>query len=469
VSAAVVAASGPMPEYCVVQVKMNDSALRFEARLPIVDWNARIAFLGGGGFDGNIATATAGYHSPSILSEHYATLATNGGHDAPAQADYFKAEFAYDAVQLADFTYESEHRALPVGKELIQAFYGRPAQRSYFEGCSMGGHDAMMEAQRYPDDFDGIVARAPAGNIMGLFMQFNRIATQLHDPAAQLNAAKQTLLAQAVLAQCDDADGVADGIISKPAACHFDAQPLRCTGGADTGDTCLSDKQIATVEAITTPIASADGDWSHTGYFFGGEDSPNGWGEYIWPNPALGGASLQGLFSEGFIRSFITRDPAYDTTTWSADDWPAQMSLVGSMFSAADPDLSGLRGSGAKLIIWNGTLDTSVSPKDNSAYYDRVVDTLGQSATDEVVELFLAPGVGHCLNGPGPDKVDLLKAVVTWAEQGTAPSAQNLVHRKLDASGATTMSRPVCKYPAFPRYNGTGDKNDAASFTCATS
>ena len=144
------------------------------------------------------------------------------------------------------------------------------------------------------------------------------------------------------------------------------------------------------------------------------------------------------------------------------------MSLVGAMFSGANPDLSGMLARGAKLIMWNGTTDTSVSPKDNSKYYDSVVTKMGQADTDKVLELFLAPGVGHCLGGVGPDKVDLLKALATWVEQGTAPSAQNLVHKKVDAAGATTLTRPVCKYPAYPRYKGAGDPNDAASFTCST-
>jgi feruloyl esterase len=144
------------------------------------------------------------------------------------------------------------------------------------------------------------------------------------------------------------------------------------------------------------------------------------------------------------------------------------MDLIGQMFSANNPDLSGLRSHGAKLIMWNGTIDTSVSPKDNARYYDSVVTRMGQAATDQVLEYFQAPGVGHCFGGPGPDQVDLLKAVATWVEQGTAPSAQGLLHRKLDASGAATMTRPVCKYPAYPRYKGSGNVNDAANFTCST-
>lgn len=464
----VVDATGNAPEYCIVQVKFRDTALRFEAKLPTSGWNRKLAFLGGGGFDGNIAQPTQPYHSASILSERYATMATNGGHEAPPNLlDYFKAEFAYDPVQQVDFTNQSEHRSLPIGKELIRFFYAQDVQRAYFEGCSMGGHDAMIQAQRFPEDFDGIVARAPAGNIMGLFMQFNRIAKQVRNPAGQLNSAKQTLLANSVLQQCDGLDGLADGIIGKPAACNFEPQVLRCTGGVDTGNNCLSDAQIATVSAVTLPIAMTNGAFGHTGYFFGGENHPKGWGEYIWPNPALGD-SLQGLFSDGFIRSFVTRDPGFNTSTWDANAWPADMNRVGALFSANDPDLSGMRSRGAKLLMWNGTTDTSVSPKDNARYYNSVVSRMGKSATDDVVEYFQAPGVGHCFGGVGPDQVDLLQAMSTWVEQGVAPSAQNLVHRKLDAGGATTMTRPLCKYPAYPRYNGTGDVNDAANFTCST-
>jgi pimeloyl-ACP methyl ester carboxylesterase len=466
--AKVVEATGTSPEYCVAQVKFAASTLRFEVRLPTSGWNEKLAFLGGGGFDGNISHPAQPYHSASIRTERYATMATNGGYDAPASLlDYFKAGFAADPVKLDDFTHLSEHRSLPVGKELIRFFYAQDVQRAYFEGCSMGGHDAMIQAQRFPDDFDGIVARAPAGNIMGLFMQFNRIAKQVRNPAGQLNTAKQTLLANAVLAQCDGLDGAVDGIIGKPAACNFDPQVLRCTGGTDTGDSCLSDAQIATATTVTSPIAMTNGAYAHTGYFFGGENHPKGWGEYIWPNPGLSD-SLQGLFSDGFIRSFITRDPTFNTATWDANNWASDMARVGALFSANDPDLSGLRSRGAKLVMWNGTTDTSVSPKDNARYYDSVVSRMGKPAADDVVELFQAPGVGHCFGGAGPDQIDLLKAVVTWVEQGTAPSAQNLLHRKLDANGATTMARPVCKYPAYPRYKGSGDLNDPASFACST-
>lgn len=468
--AAIVAANAALPEYCVAHVQLADSSLRIEAQLPATGWNRKLAFLGGGAFDGMLVSVAQPYFSESIIAERYATATTNGGYDFPGpfSLDYFKASFAYDATKLADYTFRSEHRALPFAKALVAAYYGAAPERSYFEGCSMGGHDGMIQAQRFPADFDGIVARAPAGNVIGLMLQFHRIAQHTRVPEAVLDAAGQALLAKAVLARCDDRDGVADGIIADPARCKFDPASLRCAGGANTGDACFSDRQLATIAAITSPVATSDQAWSHPGYPFGGEDSPKGWGEYIWPSPALGGASLQGLFSDGFVRSFVTRDPDFDTTTWRADDWLAPLSLVGSQFNATDPDLAALRARGAKLIVWNGTTDSSVSVLDNTRYYERVVAAMGQAAADETLELFLAPGVGHCFGGPGPDQVDLMRAMATWVEQGTAPSKQRLVQRKLDADGNTILSRPLCKYPAYARYRGTGDINDAAQFDCST-
>ncbi len=467
VDAAVVAASGALPEYCVAHAKFSDSTLKFEVHLPTSGWNAKLTWFGGGGFDGHFSQPTDGFLSASIVGEKYATVATNGGYDAPSDLlQWFQAQFAFDPVKLADFTYLSNHRSIPAAKELIQKYYGKTPSRSYFEGCSMGGHEAMIQSQRYPNDFDGIVARAPAGNIM-VFTQFNRLATRMRTAGASLNAAKQTLLANAVLAQCDALDGVADGIISKPAACNYDATALRCAGGADTGDTCLSDAQIATVQAITTPITTSDGTLTHPGYYFGGENSAKGWGEYIWTNPALGD-SLQGLFSDGFIRSFITRNLAYNTLGWDINQWLPEVSIIASMYHAFNPDLSGLQAHGAKMIVWNGATDTSVTPKDASRYYDMVVQTMGQANADKVLETFIAPGVGHCGGGVGPDTVDLMKALSTRGEGGAGPSAQNLALTKVNASGAVTMSRPLCKYPAYPRYKGSGDVNSSASFTCST-
>ena len=471
VNASIEAAAGAAPEYCLVQAKFADSELAFETRLPTAGWNKKMVMVGGGGFDGYLAAPTDQTVSPSILTQRYATLTSNGGHAMPpTDPAYFKAEFAYNPVQLADYTYASEHRALPLGKEVVEAMYGVAPAKSFFEGCSMGGHDAMIASQRYPNDFDGIVAKAPAGNIMGLFMQFNRLAKQVRTEGASLSPAKRALLESAVAAQCDAVDGLTDGVISKPSACAYNALALRCTNGADTGDSCLSDAQIATVNAVTSPVATADGAWSHSGYNFGLEGNPKGWAEYIWPvaSAPFNGNSLQGLFSDGFIRSFITRNPHFDTGQWQANDWLAQYSLIGAMFNASNPDLSGMQSRGAKMIMWNGTNDTSVSARDTARYYDQVVRKMGQVNADNVVELFLAPGVGHCTGGVGPDQVDLMQAVSDWVDKATPPSKQGLVHAKLDANGKTVLTRPLCKHPSYPRYKGAGDVNDAASFSCST-
>jgi hypothetical protein len=458
-------------EYCVARAEFTDSGLQIEVRLPSRNWNGRLLYLGGGGFNGSIWSFRNApeFFSPSMIDERYAVMAGNGGYDGPGnddQAGYFRAEFAYDAVKLMDFMFQSVHRALPVGKEVVRIFYGSMPTRDFFEGCSTGGHEALIEAQRFPKDFDGIVARAPAGNFVGLYTQFHRIATHVRTQDGLLNQTKRDLLAHAVLARCDASDGLADGILSRPQVCDFDPRTLGCSGGRDTGDTCLSDAQIATVAAVTTPYAAADGSVTHAGYNFGGENIPDGWGTLIWPQDTIHGDTYHGLFSDAFIRSFVTRDPAYDTKAWDPNQWLPVIHLINELFQAVNPDLSALSDRGGKVILWNGEIDTSVSPRETAQYYDRVVQTMGRQKADRVVELFLAPGVGHCMGGPGPDRVDLLKAVATWVERGTPPSQQNLLHTKLDKDGKVIAARPLCKYPSYARYKGSGDAKDPKSFTC---
>ena len=444
-------------EHCSVMVQANDSALKVGIHLP-TEWNGRMLQQGGGGFKGGSGVPSA----TSAAADGYALVASNGGHDA---ADNANAQFASDGVKLTEYTYLAEHRAASFGKAVIQKFYGEVARRAYFEGCSTGGHDAMMEAQRYPQDFDGIVARAPAGNFIGLYLQFNRVSTAIRAPGGMLNAQKQKVLADAVLSRCDSLDGLADGIVSNVAACHYEPQSLRCAGGTDTGDTCLSDAQLKTVEAITTPMTTRDGRWSHPGYQYGGENHPAGWGSYIWPRAGEG--SAQQSFSDQWVRGFITGDPSYDPTTFDPNQWLGALRLLGNQWQAFNPDLSAFQARGGKLIMWAGTTDTSVTPRDTARYHDMVVEKMGQANTDKTLETFLAPGVGHCGGGVGPDTVDLLQALSTWVERGTPPSEQGLTLRKLAQDGTATVSRPMCKYPSYPRYNGTGDPNVAASFTCS--
>jgi hypothetical protein len=466
--AKLVAASAPQPEYCVVSASFKGSTLRLEARLPTADWNGKLAFIGGGGFDGQMPTATAAQFSESIFTERYATVGTNGGYDYPGATDlnYFKGEFALDDAKLLDFTQQSEHRALPPGKEVIAQFFGTAPTRSYFEGCSMGGHDAMMQAQRFPRRL-----RRHRGA---------RAGRQHHGPLRAVQPHRQA----GARARQHAESGQADAAGQRGARAvrrarrrggrhHLQARGVhvRCDGAALRGR-CGHGRQL--------PVGCADRHRQH--HHFAGRDIgrcvvahglqlrrgelAQGLGRV---HLAAGGVRRRvraGLFSDGFVRSFITRDAAFDTSAWNPDQWLARMGVIGGLFSAADPDLGRLHARGAKLIMWNGTNDTSVSARDNAHYYEQVVSTLGAQKADETVELFLAPGVGHCYGGAGPDKVDLLKAMSTWVEQGVPASAQKLVHRKVDAAGATTMARPMCKYPAYPRYKGAGDVNDAGSFDC---
>ena len=457
------------PEYCKLTVAFIESSLKFNLWLPSQSWNKKIAFLGGGGFDGQVLDESSfkwiSRSSPSILNEGYALVSTNGGHDKPESLDplvYFKAEFAADAEALADFTYRSEHRSLPQAKSLITAFYGEAPKYTYFEGCSMGGHDALLLSQRYPQDFDGIVARAPAGNVVGLFQQFNRIGSLVHDKKSLLSAKQKDSLANAVLAQCDNMDGLIDGIISNSEACEFDPSVLSCL--RNSVDNCLSADQLKLVNAITSPLVADDGKIIHPGYNFGGENQDFGWGEYIWPK--ISGPSLQMLFSEGFVRSFVTGDAHYDTWSWKAEEWQPELNKIKEMFDAVYPNLEAFNQQGAKLIMWNGMLDTSVSSRDSIRYYKAVLNTLGHQKTDQTLELFLAPGVGHCGGGIGPDRVDLMQALSRWVEADIPPSQQQLVMTKVDDDEEIVLSRPMCKYPAYAKYKGKGDIALAASFAC---
>lgn len=427
---------------CILTAGFNDSTLKFEARLPVTGWNGRLVFVGGGGFDGMIMPPPA-FLSRSIVTDRYATVMTNGGYDAGARTpSYFNASFAADPVKLADFTHLSEHRSLPPAKALVEAFFGRPPTRSYFEGCSMGGHDALIEAQRYPEDFDGIVARAPAGNVLGLFARFNRIAAAMDRDGGALSGAKQKLLADAVRKRCDGLDGRVNGIVTRADHCGFDPEVLRCAAGR-TDDDCLTDTEMDTVAAITRPWQSRDGQIAHAGFPFGGEDSDKGWGEYMYPQLLLLNNSLQGLFSKGFIRAFITRDPDYDPKGWEPSDWASRVAEIKAQFQANNPDLSGFAARGGKLILWTGETDSSVSPRETENYFNAVRQALGPDRADDSVALYTAPGVGHCFGGPGHDQVDLLAPLVAWVEKGVVPATLSATR----STDKTAPAQPLCRYP----------------------
>jgi len=454
-SAQLVGARNNEPEYCNVQGTMPP-ALRFEIKLP-TNWNQRLLYVGGGGFDGAIPQPP-GYQ----LQQNYATVASDGGHTANGNDE----NWALNVEQLNDFAHRSVHKTLNAARLIIQQRYNQSALRSYFEGCSNGGREALIQAQRYPNDFDGIVARAPAYNFTWLMTAGNATLQQFFaSSATQLSAAKINTLSNAVLATCDALDNVADGIVSNPAACRlvFDPSTLRCTGG--DSDTCLTDAQIATVNTLHDVYALNNGTPYYIGWPPGGESDPSGWPYWV-------AASDTGLasFSTRFIRYFLQLGAGYDPMNFVPDDHLPMLMNRSALIDASSTDYSAFRARGGKLVLWHGTNDWAISFNSTALYYNQMVQAAGgQASADQFVEFFPAPGVQHCFGGAGPDFVDLLTPLRNWVENGVAPSQQNLNTVKLDLSNLTiTNARPLCKFPQYPRYSGSGNTNSAGSYVCVT-
>jgi len=456
--AQLVAPTATAPETCVVLGEMPQD-LDFEVRMPTT-WNGRTVFMGGGGFDGTI-TATA--RSPGVAQAGYATIATNHGHNANVSPG---ATWALDAEMLAEYGYLGVPRVLPSAKAILKERYGDQqfgAAKLVYEGCSGGGRQGLIEAQRYPDLFDGVISRAPANAYVAQFLWYQKVAKQLAKPGANLTSGKVKALASAVLAQCDALDGLADGVIGRPDACTFDVASMKCTG-AET-DACLTDAQVASAKAIYEPTNVAGYVWPS--FPFGGEtfgnDSIQGWG-----------GSGAGSLGQGFIQYMVTQNPSADWLTVDPAQYTNRLALLSGQIDAVNPDLSRFKASGGKLILWAGLSDWLITANNATDYYTKVVAASGgQASADEFVEYFTAPGVSHCVNlagnGQGADTVDLVGPMFEWIEKGVKPSSTGIVATQSNPlAGQTAKKRPLCKFPQYAKYNGTGDPNAAASFTCVT-
>ena len=354
--------------------------------------------------------------------------------------------------------------------------YGSSPKKSYYEGCSNGGREGLMAAQRSPNLFDGMVVRAPAYNIVGFFGAWNRTSKAQAAPGGQLTTAKVATIASAVRASCDGLDGIVDGVVSNLKACAaaFDPATLRCPGGADAGNSCLSDAQLATVHSWIDPAtfgtAPVYPTYQNAGaYFTGNEDDPQAWATWI----SGGGnfrTSLQFQLADGFVKDFIARDPGVDSVAYQPYDRDAAALFAASTAAdATKTDLSSFRDGGGKLILWQGGADSAFSPRSTEAYYEGVVQAMGgQAQADAFVRSYVAPGVTHCGGGPGADTSDLLEALDQWVDKSAAPGT--LSATKLDASGNVAFSRPLCQYPQYPHY--VGPPNDAvaaarqSNYTC---
>ena len=462
VSAVAVAASGATPTYCKVAGTIAPS-LNFEMRLPD-SWNGKLHYGGGGGYNGAIPGLSGS--TLEALKKGYATVSSDSGHQGSGLDASFALNDPY-AAQL--FGSLSVPTVMSTAKELLNTAYDKLPERSYFEGCSNGGREALMNVQRYPTLFDGVIARAPAYNWVGVMGAFNRNAKALAAPGGQFSAAKVALLSNAVLASCDALDGVTDGVVSNPQACTaaFDPATLRCTGGTDTGDTCLSDAQLAVVNSWVSPAVFAgsptyrNAGWNLTG----NESDPGAWPAWVSGNGDYT-KGLQYLFQDTTVKNYLARDPNVNSLTYSPlDQNQSAIFSMAALNDATSADLRPFESSGGKLILWHGGNDAALSVNSTTAYYANVVSAMGnRSNADEFVRYYIAPGVNHCSGGPGADNVDLLAQLDAWVTKGQAP--ETLEARKLAADGSTVLSRPLCVYPQYPRY--TGPANDATAATLAS-
>jgi hypothetical protein len=468
-TATLIAATSTSPEYCKVPGLISPQ-LNFEIRLP-TRWNRKIHFSGNGGADGSIPAVNL-----PALKQGYVDIGADGGHQG-AELDL---SFALnDPVAAAMFGHLYIPTVMATGLEIVKAHYGSGPTESYFEGCSTGGREALMMAQRFPLLFDGIIAGDPINNYVAAQGAYNRTVKALSRPGGAFTTGKVATLSRAVLAACDTLDGVADGIVSNAQACltAFNPATLRCPGGIDQGDACLSDPQLAALKSLTGLSSFGGGAYQNVGWpLTGNETDPGAWSVFVTGPPSASSETLNPLFTATFLISdsvakyFLARDPNENSLAYNWDSNPAALFGLSAIADATNPDLRPFDGGGGKLIIWNGGNSYAVSPRNTADYYQKVVDAVGgPMAANKFVTLYVTPGTDHCGGGPGaaPLTGDLLSALNAWVTKGTAPGVRVAAH--VDPSGAITLTRPLCPFPKYPRYNLKleGDVNAAASYSCA--
>lgn len=443
----------PAGENCIVNAALHGS-LQFRITLP-KDWNGRLLYLGGGGWNGSISPFSLD-RAPERIG--YAVVASDSGH----QANGIDASWALDNPQAQmEFAYLSVHSVADATKAIVGSFYGSAPHHSYFEGCSNGGREGLVSATRFPSDFDGIISRAPANYWSSLFSTFLRNGQrQLSAPEAALGSAQARIVEQAALRQCDALDGLADGIVANPAACHVPFEDLQCR--PESSAQCLTGEQIETARTFYSELRSADGTLLYPGWAPGGE--AEGWPAWLTgasQDPASRGAQF--LFGEGFYKYWILANPNADVMQVDPTQHRPALALADTMLTAT-PDLRTYFSLGNKLILWHGVADWAISYRASIRYFEEVAEVVGgDSSRDESMEFYLAPGVQHCSGGSGADSVDLLTPLQRWVESEDRPA--DLIAQKRDQSGQITFARPLCRYPAIPRYKG-GDATRPGSFAC---
>jgi feruloyl esterase len=443
-------ATKPLPAYCRVAMTLtpsSDSDIKVEVWIPAANWNGKYQAVGNGAFNGTIsypAMATA-------LARGYATSSTDTGHVgggaswAPGHPE-----------KVVDFGWRAVHEMTVASKTIIASHAGRAPAFAYWNGCSAGGRQAMKEAQRFPGDFNGIIAGAPGLDWIGRAAQAVRIARTLeHNEAARLSASDRQVLHRAVLEACDASDGLKDGLITDPRTCHFDPSVLLCKN-AD-GPSCLTAPQVKAAKQIYSPAKNPRTGKELFSSFVPGTEL--GWGvQAQGPEPA---ANIYDQY-----KYVVFKDPNWDWKTFNFDsDVERGNQPENLIMNATDPDMRRFFSHGGKLLLYHGWSDPQVPTLNTIKYYNSVVDVMGGAAkASSSVRFFLEPGMGHCGGGEGPSVFDKVGALEQWVEHGKAPDTIIASHTK---DGKIDRTRPLCPYPQVAKYKGTGSIDDAANFACA--
>ena len=447
-----------LPPFCRIAgviAPTSESQIQFEVWLPLENWNGKFAGVGNGGWAGVISFGALAEQ----LRKGYATASTNTGHEAAGGIN--AARFAFEKPeQLIDFAYRSHHELALASKSLVQAFYGKIPARSYFIGCSSGGYEGLMAAQRFPSDYDGIVAGAPANNWTRLMAgDFDGVMAVLKEPVSHLPLPALGLLHRSVLAACDSADGVTDGVLEDPRQCTFDPAALACTPSQAPPD-CLTNAQITAARRVYQGLKDPKtGAQLYPGLARGSEP--------FWPHRDPNNPFPIPLSHYKWL-VFADRDWNWRTFEWEdPDDYQAFLkaeSKFAPILNATSPDLREFRARGGKLLQFHGWNDQLISPQNSIDYYESVLSSFG-SADDvrSFYRLFMAPGMAHCSGGTGPNTFDFQGALEQWVERGVAPD--HLVATR-STNGVVDRLRPLCTYPNVAVYKGAGDTNAATSFVC---
>ncbi|HLK51579.1 MAG TPA: tannase/feruloyl esterase family alpha/beta hydrolase [Bryobacteraceae bacterium] len=464
-----------LPAFCEVHGVIKPtpaSAIHFEVWLPLTGWNGKLEAVGNGGLAGSISFAAMAV----AVQNGYAAASTDTGHTTAEPKEWLQ-----NRERLIDYSYRSLHLTTVDAKAVVNAFYGQTAAGSYYTGCSTGGKQGLMEAQRYPADFDGIVAGDAANFWTHQMMSevWDGIATST--PETVLSTEKLQLVQDAVLKQCDGLDGVVDGLIADPRRCHFNPKALLCKGG--DASNCLTAAQESAVRKIYAgPSNPRTGASLYPGMYPGGE---LGWGK-AGGQMVINRGSTSGVSSYDFMRLALFANPTWEFRSFDFDrDAQALDEKLASVTNATSPDLEEFRKLGHKLIYYHGTSDPLIPAQNGIDYYESVIAAEGKGATglgrtQEFFRVFLVPGLYHCAGGPGAIGFggnipasqrdadhDALSAAVRWVEKGTPPD-RIIATKYVDGAPAkgVALQRPLCAYPLAGRYKGSGDTNDAGNFSC---